>query len=80
MLKSLIAAFSSEPRGDLVAEGLYADQHHGSAREKISREYRARWQGPVATPDTQPWLFDPLQPPQGWRYDPYYECWIQTSN
>jgi len=43
----------------------------------ILAKYRARYPRPLPRPDREPWLFDPLDPPQGWKYDPYYEIWIQ---
>jgi len=47
-------------------------------RHKIRQEYRKRWPEPSPTPDSHPWQYDPLEPPSGWRYDPYYEIWIKT--
>jgi hypothetical protein len=61
---------------NLLYEGLTAEQYTDPAtRAKITEDYRARWQSPP-TPRSNPELFDPLTPPQGWRYDPYYELWI----
>lgn len=61
---------------DPLVEGWYADQYTDSGvKERITAEYRARHQL-RETPLTHPWLFDPLAPPEGWRYDPYYECWL----
>jgi hypothetical protein len=61
---------------DSYVEGLWADQYQDSRlRSRIQTEYQARYQQQT-TPLTHPWLFDPLNPPQGWRYDPYYEMWI----
>ena len=64
---------------DPLIEGWYADQYRDPAiRERITREYQQRYhQGP--TPLTHPEQFDPLQPPQGYRYDPYYEFWTKTQ-
>ena len=57
----------------------YADEYvDAKDRAQIQQRYQARWQPPVMTPNTHPWLYDPLQPPLGWRYDAYYELWIQT--
>jgi hypothetical protein len=61
---------------NLIYEGLTAEQYvDPQTRAQIARDYEARWR-PKTTPSTHPELFDPLDPPQGWRYDPYYECWI----
>jgi hypothetical protein len=49
-------------------------------REMIIEQYRKRYPEPVPNPATHPWLFDPLNPPDSWRYDPYYETWINTNN
>jgi len=67
--------FASQDPDPLV-EGWYADQYTSTAvRDRITSEYQARHQ-PPQTPLTHPQLFDPLNPPTGWRYDPYYEIWI----
>ena len=64
---------------DILYEGLTAEQYTDPAiRTKIAQDYEARWR-PATTPVSNPELFDPLNPPQGWRYDPYYECWITTE-
>ena len=61
---------------DTLYEGLTAEQYTDPGiRTKIAQDYAQRWR-PKKTPGTHPELFDPLNPPQGWRYDPYYECWI----
>jgi hypothetical protein len=63
---------------DLWFEQGYADQYREpQTRQKILEAYQRRWREPSITPDTHPWLFNPLDPPAGWRYDPYYEMWIQ---
>ena len=65
---------------DTLYEGLTAEQYTDPAiRTKISKDYQTRW-CPQVTPATKPELFDPLAPPQGWRYDPYYENWITHGN
>lgn len=46
-------------------------------RALIDTEYQKRWPEPAQTPNTHPWRYDPFNPPQGWRYDAYYEMWIQ---
>ena len=64
---------------DVLYEGLTAEQYTDPAiRAQIARDYALRWR-PTTTPASNPELFDPLNPPQGWRYDPYYECWITTE-
>ncbi len=80
MIKFLKTMFA-EPTFDPLIEGRWADEYPeeevGSTRKLIRDQYRARWAQPKPTPLTHPWLYDPCEPPQGWRYDPYYECWIQ---
>ena len=62
---------------DTLVEGVYADQYTDpQVRDQIAVRYRDRWTQPRPTPATAPWLFDPLAPPRGWCYDPYYEIWI----
>lgn len=62
---------------DPLIEGWQADQYQDPAiRDRIAREYRERY-SQRETPQTHPWLYDPLAPPQGWHYDPYYEVWIK---
>jgi hypothetical protein len=63
-----------------LAEGSFADQYTDpELRKKISNRYQQRFQDPGITPYTHPWQFDPLNPPTGWRYDPYYEMWISKK-
>jgi hypothetical protein len=62
---------------DPLIEGWYADQYpDADIQQRIKQEYQQRWCS-EPTPATKPELFDPLTPPAGWRYDPYYECWIK---
>jgi hypothetical protein len=66
--------------GDPLIEGWYADQYPDPAIQlRIREKYQQRWCS-EPTPETKPELFDPLTPPAGWRYDPYYECWINLKN
>lgn len=62
---------------DQLYEGLTADQYTDPAiREGITKRYVAMYT-PVQNPYTNPELYDPLNPPDGWKYDPYYEVWIK---
>lgn len=47
-------------------------------REYIVSKYKERF-SPRRTPFTNPELFDPLNPPEGYAYDPYYECWVNVG-
>ena len=59
-------------------ENTWADEHvEEEIRQKILTDYHRRWKKSEPNPETHPWLFDPLTPPSGWRYDSYYEMWIQ---
>ncbi len=73
-LKNLFAA----PTFDPLIEGMYADQYAPELQAELRSQYLDRWSPDrqPRTPFTHPWLFDPCAPPQGWRYDPYYECWV----
>jgi hypothetical protein len=63
---------------DWQLENTWADEAtKEEVRQKILNDYYQRWKKPEFNPETHPWLFDPLSPPTGWRYDPYYELWIQ---
>jgi hypothetical protein len=62
---------------DELYEGLYADEYvDKKIRDRIEDTYTKRHRK-VATPFTNPELYDPLNPPEGYRYDPYYEIWIK---
>ncbi len=62
---------------DPLVEGWYADQYRDAQiRDRILAEYTAR-HTPQHTPWTHPQDYNPLTPPAGWRYDPYYEVWIK---
>lgn len=80
MLKKL-REFLTPAEPELV-EGLWADQYQEEHESKLIRErYRERWPDPQLnpTPHSHPWLFDPCNPPIGWRYDPYYEIWVKDQ-
>jgi hypothetical protein len=64
---------------DNLIEGVYAHNYtNEDVRAEIAEKYRARYV-PVVTPYTHPERFDPLNPPNGWAYDPYYEIWIEFN-
>lgn len=82
MMKLIKKIFSVSSTSVNLTEGWYADQYPEDHQQLYIRTtYRKRWQDPNKnpTPLTHPWIFDPCEPPKGWRYDPYYECWIQTE-
>jgi len=61
-----------------LVEGVFANEYaDATVRMTIAQQYRNRFPTPSETPVTHPWKFDPLNPPRGWRYDPYYELWIK---
>ena len=65
---------------DLQSETQWADEYTDPAvREEIVRSYRARYE-PITTPYTDPMLYDPLNPPEGWRYDPHNEFWVRIKS
>ena len=60
-----------------LEELLWADQYTDAGlRKKILTEYQLRHNPPI-TPLTHPSNYNPLQPPEGWKYDPYYEVWVK---
>ncbi len=64
---------------EVYHEGMYAHQHKDNVlRERITSEYKEKYM-PVPTPLSHPELYDPLNPPKGWAYDPYYECWVHNE-
>lgn len=66
-----------EIKFDQLIEGVYAHHYTDEAvREQITRAYKEKYM-PAVTPLTNPELYDPLAPPAGWVYDPYYEMWIE---
>jgi hypothetical protein len=76
MLMKIIKKFLEAcDRYDELIEGRWADEYLDPAqRDRISREYQLRYR-PLPTPITHPEQYDPLDPPRGYRYDPYYEIW-----
>ncbi len=64
---------------DHLQEGPMADHYTDPAvRARIRADYQSRWAARV-TPFTNPELFDPCAPPEGYSYDPYYEIWIKND-
>jgi hypothetical protein len=60
-----------------LAEGKWADEYRCPViREQIQAAYTQSVTKTVS-PLSDPEQYDPLDPPQGWRYDPYYELWIK---
>lgn len=47
-------------------------------RQLITENYNKMYK-PAKTPYTHPQNYDPLNPPKGWAFDPYYEIWIQLN-
>ena len=76
-IRSFFRSFANGSNHDPLIEGWYADQYQDRGiRDRIQTEYQQLWCS-EPTPATKPELFDPLAPPSGWRYDPYYEIWTQ---
>jgi hypothetical protein len=62
---------------DDLIEGMYAHNYtNESVRQQIAQDYKKKFT-PVVSPLTNPEQYDPLNPPKGWMYDPYYEMWIE---
>jgi hypothetical protein len=74
--KKIFSIFT--PKFDYLIDGLYANDYTNSTdREKIAKAYKQKFLEPSENPLTHPWKYDPLNPPCGWAYDPYYELWIK---
>jgi hypothetical protein len=64
---------------DPIQEGVMAHEiKDEKLRLEIADNYNKLYR-PAMTPFTHPEKYDPLNPPKGWAYDPYYECWIQRD-
>jgi len=64
------------PGFSLIDEGSrmaheYTDE---KSREEISRIYKEYYEE-ATSPLVNPLKFDPLNPPKGWAFDPYYCIW-----
>jgi hypothetical protein len=82
LLKKIVEAvtFQSTLQSDYLTDGWYAtDYTNHDTRQKIAAAYKQKFQIPKEDPTTHPWKYDPLNPPGGWKYDPYYELWIDTT-
>ena len=81
MIKKLIKKLlGGDTKYDDLIEGMYAHNYtNKSVRQRISENYKKKFT-PVVTPFTHPEQYDPLHPPEGWMYDPYYECWLEIND
>jgi hypothetical protein len=62
-----------------LAEGIYAHQYKDEKiRRQITEEYN-KTHLLEETPLTHPSKYHPLNPPEGWAYDPYYALWIRIK-
>ncbi len=74
LLKSI---FFGDSKFDSLIEGVYAHQYTDTlVRDEISTNYAKRY-NPEPDPISHPENFDPLNPPKGWAYDPFYEIWVK---
>lgn len=77
MIKFFKQMFFNETKFDNLIEGVAA---HAYTNEEIKKEIKEQYIKKYTlkiTPLTDPLQFDPLNPPNGWYYDPYYECWVR---
>ena len=64
---------------DPMIEGAHAHQYNNEdVRQRIAQAYKEKYM-PITTPLTKPELYDPMNPPEGWAYDPYYEIWLKIN-
>lgn len=62
-----------------IIEGKWADSYTDPVViELIQSQYKDRWNF-KPTPYTHPCLFNPMNPPKGWKYDPFYEEWVKVN-
>ena len=62
---------------ETITEGRMAHEYTSDRdREEITRRYTEWFSNPI-TPYVNPERFDPLNPPEGWAFDPYYFVWIR---
>lgn len=62
---------------DKLVEGVMAHEYSDpKIREEIKEQY-LKANTKEVNPWTDPLEYDPLNPPTGWVYDPYYEIWIK---
>jgi len=74
-----IFRFFNRIKFDPLIEGIYAHQYtNEDVRQRITQTYKERYM-PIMTPLTNPELYDPLDPPLGWAYDPFYEIWLKIN-
>lgn len=60
-------------------EGVMAHEYSNlSVQLEIQTQYKTRYLKKL-DPNQNPVAFDPINPPNGWVYDPYYELWIERS-
>jgi hypothetical protein len=78
-MKKLFSTWWRVFDSDTISEGLMAHEYQDSQRRAAIRDRYLELYRPQVTPLTDPLKFDPLDPPQGWAWDPYYECWLKTE-
>ena len=79
LIRLLRIIVGGETKFDQLIEGVYAHHYTNEiVRQQIAQAYKEKYT-PVVTPLTNPELYDPLTPPSGWIYDPYYELWLKIN-
>lgn len=63
---------------DPIPDGPMAHQITDAKVRKLIQEKYDQLYKAEPTPYTHPENYDPFNPPAGWAYDPYYECWLET--
>ena len=77
MKELLKKIFFGETTYDNLIEGVYAHYYQDESIKQQIRNQYVKTHTPEVTPFTDPLKFDPLNPPDGWAYDPYYEFWVR---
>lgn len=77
LVKALKKFFGEFPEHDGIVEGPMAHEYHDTiVRENIRAKYYDH-HAKMKSPLTDPLEYDPLNPPAGWAWDPYYEIWVR---
>ncbi len=79
MKKLLNFLFGNGINFDQYIEGKYAHEYcEATIRKEIQETYNKKYR-PEPNPFSHPENYDPVDPPKGWAYDPYYEFWIKLD-
>jgi hypothetical protein len=84
MIKKLLKRLFCPYKGPIgeqlqLVEGMNADDYTcPELKSRIVTRYK-EIHFPSNTPLSNPQNYDPLNPPSGWKWDPYYEVWFNIK-